>query len=191
MIETWKNDFRAFVNSLNLSRDDYKTMMEYIEKIPAAQPDHNADIGKKVSISCGHENNDVIFRKMAIEALARMMPHSYTPDGSHPADEEIFRAQEVFADCIEALEILPSAQPEQRWIPCSEKLPEYNESVLTWDGYVFCIEKRIPYIRDDDGEPIEGDWWVSDEYDEYESECYPNLRDGAAIAWMPLPEPYR
>ena len=135
--------------------------------------------------------SDLIDRQAAIEALARMMPHSYTPDGSHPADEEIFRAQEIFADCIEALEILPSAQPEQRWIPCSEKLPEYNESVLTWDGYVFCIEKRIPYIRDDDGEPIEGDWWVSDEYDEYESECYPNLRDGAAITWMPLPDPYK
>ena len=85
----------------------------------------------------------------------------------------------------------PPAQPEPHWIPCSERLPEYNESVLTWDGYVFCIEKRIPYIRDDDGEPIEGDWWVGDEYDEYESEYYPNLRDGAAIAWMPLPEPYR
>lgn len=79
-----------------------------------------ADSGKKVertaetaqkTSSCAHEN-DLIFRKAAIEALARMMPRSYTPDGSHPADEEIFRAQEVFADCIEALEILPSAQPE-------------------------------------------------------------------------------
>ena len=75
------------------------------------QIDHTADIGKKVSISCAHEN-DVISREAAIDALARMMPRSYTPDGSHPADEEIFRAQEVFADCIEALEILPSAQPE-------------------------------------------------------------------------------
>ena len=77
------------------------------------QPDHTADIGKKVSISCTHEN-DQIYRKAAIEALARMMPRSYTPDGSHPADEEIFRAQEIFADCIEALEILPSAQPEKQ-----------------------------------------------------------------------------
>ena len=58
------------------------------------------------------KDEDLISRKAAIEALARMMPRSYTPDGSHPADEEIFRAQEVFADCIEALEILPSAQPE-------------------------------------------------------------------------------
>ena len=59
-----------------------------------------------------HQNNDLISRQAAIDALARMMPRSYTPDGSHPADEEIFMAQEVFADCIEALEILPSAQPE-------------------------------------------------------------------------------
>ena len=59
MIETWKNDFRAFVKSLNLSRDDYKAMMEYIDEIPSVQPDHNAEIGKKVSISCAHENNDV------------------------------------------------------------------------------------------------------------------------------------
>ena len=81
------------------------------EKLPAVQPDHNADIGKKVSISCDHEN-DVISRKMAIEALARMMPRSCTPDGSHPADEEIFKAQEIYVDCIESIEILPAVQPE-------------------------------------------------------------------------------
>lgn len=109
--------------------------------------------------------DDLISRQMAIEAMGK----------AKWAKERLME--------------LPSAQPEPHWIPCSKRLPEYNESVLTWDGYVFCIEKRIPYIRDDDGEPIEGDWWVGDEYDEYESECYPNLRDGAAIAWMPIP-PY-
>lgn len=41
LIETWKNDFRAFVNSLNLDRDDYKTMMEYIDEISAVQPDRD------------------------------------------------------------------------------------------------------------------------------------------------------
>jgi len=79
--------------------------MNITEDLPSAQPDHVADISKKVEGDC-------ISRRAAIDALARMMPRSYTPDGSHPADEEIFRAQEVFADCIEALEILPSAQPE-------------------------------------------------------------------------------
>ena len=52
------------------------------------------------------------------------------------------------------------------------------------------IEKRIPYIRDEDGNPIKSEWWVSDDYDEEETDYYPNLRDGAAIEWMPLPEPY-
>ena len=59
--------------------------------------------------------DDLISRQAAIDAIAKMMPKSYTPDGSHPADEEIFRAQEIFTDCIETLEILPSAQPEQRY----------------------------------------------------------------------------
>ena len=90
-----------------------------------------------------------------------------------------------------AVEKLPSAQPEPQWIPVSEGLPEYMESVLTWDGVTYCVEKRIRCIRDEEGDPIEGDWWVSDEYDDIESDYYPDLRDGAAIAWMPLPEPYR
>jgi len=57
--------------------------------------------------------DDLISRYEAIEALARMMPMSYTPDGSHPADEEIFKAQEIYVDCIETLKNLPSAQPER------------------------------------------------------------------------------
>ena len=89
-----------------------------------------------------------------------------------------------------AIEKLPSVQSKQQWIPVSERLPEYMVSVLTWDGHTFCVEKRIPCIRDEDGEIIEGDWWVSDDYDEGDSEYYPNLRDGACVAWMPLPEPY-
>ena len=57
---------------------------------------------------------DLIERQAAIDALAKQMPTPYTPDGSHPADEGIFQAQEVYADCIETLELLPPAQPEER-----------------------------------------------------------------------------
>ena len=105
----WCNECPGFDKDDCFKLSD-ETRKKWIEEIVNAYPDHTADIGKKVSISCSHEN-DLVFREAAIEALARMMPRSYTPDGSHPADEEIFRAQEVFADCIEALEILPSAQP--------------------------------------------------------------------------------
>lgn len=89
--------------------------------------------------------------------------------------------QEAKAKAIEALE-------EQQWKVASKKLPEYHESVLTWDGVCYSVEKRIPYICDDDGEHIESDWWVSDDYDEKESEYYPNLRDGTCIAWMRFPK---
>ena len=88
--------------------------------------------------------------------------------------------------CKGAIELLE----QTRWIPVSERLPDYGVAVLTYDGSCYSVEKRIPTIRDDDGEPISGEWWVSDDYDESNSEYYPNLRDGACIAWMPLPEPY-
>ena len=129
-------------------------------------------------------NKDLISRQDAIKEVSKYV---------HSVDMIIGNGTLSMAGCIdtaeEILEGLPSMESEPKWISCDERLPEYNESVLTWDGYVFCIEKRIPYIRDDDGEPIEGDWWVGDEYDDYESECYTNLRDGAAIAWLSLPEP--
>lgn len=105
---------------------------------------------------------------------------------------EALKFCEVYDKTIEAVNKFYDDHHAQilGWIPCSERLPEYGEPVLTWDGYCYCVEKRIPYIRDECGEPISSDWWVSDEYDERESDYYPNLRDGACIAWMPLPEPY-
>lgn len=115
---------------------------------------------------------DMIDRKAAIDVL--------NIANLHPGI--VSAMQSLIAD-------LPSA-PKQKWIPVSEMLPEYGVAVLTYDGYCFCVEKRIPTIKDDEGEPITGDWWVSDDYNEYESDYYPNLRDGACIAWMPLPEPY-
>lgn len=73
-----------------------------------------------VSDACKRcDNNDLISRQQAIDALAEDMPQTYTPDGSHPADEGIFMAQEIYADCIQTLKELPTAQPEQKkgkWI---------------------------------------------------------------------------
>ena len=60
---------------------------------------------------------------------------------------------------------LSSTQPEQRWIPCSEKLPEARGLYLTTtkDKVVYC------------------DYWNEDNFD----------RTEMVIAWMPLPKPYR
>ena len=76
-----------------------------INRLPSAQATHEE---RAETHAC-----DCISRQAAIDAIAKMMPQSLTPDGSHPADKEIFIAQEAFADCIKTIEILPSAQPSQ------------------------------------------------------------------------------
>lgn len=90
-----------------------------------------------------------------------------------------------------AIDEQPTIEPKHgEWIPCEERLPDYMTPVLTWDGHAYYVEKRIPYIFDAQGEHILSDWWVSDDYTD-DSDYYPNLRDGACIAWMPLPEPWK
>lgn len=138
--------------------------------------------------------SDLIDRQAALDALARIFDQCEEIEAHLPKGDPDITGYKMYPDYMivwEYLHQLPSAD-QDRWIPCSERLPEYMEPVLTWDGGAYCVEKRIPIIRDSDtGEEIPGDWWVSDDYDEYESDYYPNLRDGACIAWMPLPEPYR
>lgn len=90
----------------------------------------------------------------------------------------------------ETIKSAPTINIVQKWIPCEEKLPEYFEPVITWDGHCYFVEKRIPYILDENDNQIKSEWWVSDDYDEEETDYYPNLRDGAAIEWVPLPEQY-
>lgn len=67
--------------------------------------------------------------------------------------------------CAERIRVLPSAQPKQRWIPCSARLPFDAGYYLTTTTYneVFC------------------DYWNLNEWNRTEQ----------VIAWMPLPEPYK
>ena len=76
-----------------------------------------------------------------------------------------------FADMIddaETIDAVPSAQPEQRWIPVSERLPEAGKYVLR---------------------TIRKFGWQGEEYWSVDIGPY-NTNDGSIIAWMPLPEPY-
>ena len=65
---------------------------------------------------------------------------------------------------------LPPAQPECQWIPCSERLPEHGGWYIT--------TRRIKK----DNDKCVGLLWYSTAHGwEWDN----------AIAWMPLPEPYR
>lgn len=72
-------------------------------------------------------------------------------------------ARSAFQAAIEALK----AQDASRWIPVSERLPEYGKSVLT---YGRDDEYELNHIIDED----DGEWFWN-----------------GPLAWRPLPEPYK
>lgn len=72
---------------------------------------------------------------------------------------------------------VPTIEAQQRWIPCSERLPEDGENVLvtykTTDKIHLC-----QYHDDGSRNP-----WYS-----YIDQCRAHMN--VVLAWMPLPEPY-
>lgn len=73
------------------------------------------------------------------------------------------------------LEQMPSSQPEQQWIPCSERLPEhggrYLISVLDGTNRRTTVAPYLPRCKA---------WTMTG-----------RMAYWKVIAWMPLPEPYR
>lgn len=67
-------------------------------------------------------------------------------------------------------------EAEQRWIPCSERLPDVGENVLfttdIYGGYVAEGDRRA-----------DGKWW------QYRWNSL--LQNEDVVAWMPLPKPYK
>ena len=77
----------------------------------------------------------------------------------------------------------PSTQPEQRWIPCSERLPEKPEQVLIYAWNVHYVLAKYREIRTWEG-IYKMAWVMEDAYNA------PHEIKHDVIAWMPLPEPY-
>lgn len=111
---------------------------------------------------------DCINRQMAIDTIMGQPPEPHYPSW--------YAAQ---------IEKLPAAQPEQRWIPVTERLPENDNEVLitVWDAEDDYVEVYKGFYQGHE-------WWtqwchgcskIKDE------PCGENI----VIAWMPLPEPYQ
>ena len=99
----------------------------------------------------------------AIMQLVEMRENSMMPDLFKPYFDKVI---ETISECVE-----PSELPH--WIPCSERLPEEGEAVLTQakfkDDVKMAVSSRIDY-----------NYWTTW-----------GTRDINIIAWMPLPEPYK
>lgn len=92
---------------------------------------------------------DTIYRQEAIDAI-------YEHDFSNWCDKD---------EVSTILNDLPSAEP--RWIPVTDRLPEYGEEVLTQDEFGDYSLNRI--VDDETGE-----WFFE-----------------GVIAWRTLPEPFK
>ena len=114
--------------------------------------------------------DDLISRQAAIDALSQ-----------YPFEKVV--------NCVSIIEELPSAQPDQRWIPCSERLPEKSGRYLVTRGSNVCgsLWNRVYILNYSDlmGLKKEKIWW-SGNVGKSDFEKYDDV-----LAWMPLPEPYK
>ena len=106
----------------------------------------------------------------------------------------------VLNQFIDWIDAQPTIEPEQRWIPVEERLPDDLAEVnVTWVNHE--PEPYYDFVKD---KPFtasavyyKGDWyWYSsacvDILAEYGKNEIDKLDDAIEItAWMPLPEPYR
>lgn len=115
--------------------------------------------------------DDLISRQAAIEAI-RHIEEVYINNLPTMIDK---------ASAQTELMMLPSAQPEQRWIPVSERLPfaEYGEGDRV---YCYCHDEKL------------GGKWAEMLYFNGGVWCKPTGEtfDYKVLAWYPLPtKPYR
>jgi hypothetical protein len=98
-----------------------------------------------------------------------------------------------FEDVCTAIDDAPTIEPDSKWIPCSERMPEEHEwlgtkkfgTTISDDVYVTFEsqkgERFCKHITFQNGE--------LSRYDKAFMEAW--YEDSKPIAWMPLPEPYQ
>ena len=148
---------QAAIDAVMRNACNTQRIYEAIKGLPSEQPERTEKRTK--THAC-----DLISRAAAIDAVRTYYDDEY-----------------ALADSIEELiEKLPSAQPEQRWIPCSERLPkEEKKTYWVCTDTEYQCECRWTNNRFGFGE---GEWGWS---------IFDTPQYSKPIAWQPLPTPYR
>lgn len=100
----------------------------------------------------------------------------------------------------ETIDLMPTVEPKQRWIPCSERMPEDLDEVnVTWVNHdpepYYNFVKDKPFTATAVYYKEKWYWYSStctDLLAEYGRNPNEEIDDGIEIiAWMPLPKPWK
>ena len=132
-------------------------------------------------------SKDIIYREDAIEVVKKWF--------------EVIR---LIPDIlINSIISIPSADRPQEWIPCSERLPETDNTneINEFDVLLFVRPKkhpeRTPQVYIGKLRPVEGDdgsgnfWSVKTAPCEWTIWGWSYFQEPEVLAWMPLPEPWK
>lgn len=93
-----------------------------------------------------------------------------------------FRMGIIALELFGNAEQLSSVQPEQKWIPCSERLPEVSDYYLIQHPRRICPdEMAVAFYSVEEAELDKNYTWEFKPFADCEE----------VIAWMPLPKPYK
>lgn len=138
-------------------------LIEHMKQLPSAQPERTEYIP---------ETKAVRSKRDCVDLSERVSATFYDQEHEEWTQQTVTIADVLDSVCDEYT-ILPSAQPEPKWIPCSERLPEENIPILLGvrfkDDFKYFVTTRMDY-----------NYWAGLGRD---------IR--GKLAWMPLPEPYR
>ena len=133
--------------------------------------------------------SDLIKREDAIETAYQLR--------RKPNDEE-------WEDWLRSFKAIPSAdRPQGEWIPCSERMPETDNTneINEFDVLLVVRPKkhpeRTPQVYIGKLRPVEGDdgsgnfWGVKTAPCEWTIWGWGYFQEPEVLAWMPLPEPWK
>ena len=129
--------------------------------------------------------SDLISRQAAIEALDFKTVHMTGVFNDEKNITNPFaQYNKGLEDGIKAIRDLPSAEPEQKWIPVTEALPKNAEFVLLTIRRLDKSYNQTPFISVGYISWNQSAWWCA-----HDGDC--DSHNVEVLAWMPLPESYK